>query len=208
MSTSTSISTSTGVQWTETQHVSLTLWDIENEFQQAQKAYEQWQARNRYAHPLWTRFGIRNKDLTLKRALNLGRQVQTLMENGKQRFGARFEQGDCKWHRRHEWLMLIVCQRNATSFSPRSFCGYNMKFGNRCMTVHFLRRPLPYPMKRSSRLSEAFAARVCWLCVSNTRVSSHRPPRPSFHRPASRSSSVHLPTSFGMTGKTQVPAPP
>lgn len=98
MSTSTSISTSTGVQWTETQHVSLTLWDIENEFQQAQKAYEQWQARNRYAHPLWTRFGIRNKDLTLKRALNLGRQVQTLMENGKQRFGARFEQGDSKCH--------------------------------------------------------------------------------------------------------------
>lgn len=96
MSTSTSVSTSTGLQWAEVQHTSLTLWDIDSEFQQAQKAYEQWQARNRYTHPVWTRLGIRNKGTALRRALHLGRQIQTLMENGKERFGARFEQGDCK----------------------------------------------------------------------------------------------------------------
>jgi hypothetical protein len=40
--------------------------------------------------------GIRNQDDTLGRTLSLGRQVQRLMESGKELFGVRFEQGDCK----------------------------------------------------------------------------------------------------------------
>lgn len=90
--------TSNGVQWGESQHTSLTLWDIDREFQQAHKAYEQWEARHRRTRPVWTCFGIRTKEDAVDRALRLGRQVQRLMENGKQRFGARFEQGDSRCH--------------------------------------------------------------------------------------------------------------
>ncbi|KAF2848768.1 hypothetical protein T440DRAFT_146429 [Plenodomus tracheiphilus IPT5] len=92
------MSTSEGFQWGESQHTSLTLWDIDREFQQAHKAYEQWLARHRRTRPVWTCFGFRTQEDAVERALNLGRQVQRLMENGKKRFGARFEQGDSRCH--------------------------------------------------------------------------------------------------------------
>ncbi|KAI8934753.1 hypothetical protein NX059_008441 [Plenodomus lindquistii] len=92
------MSASKGVQWGESQHTSLTLWDIDREFQQAHKAYEQWQARYQRTRPVWTCFGIRTKEDAVERALKLGRPVQRLMEKGKERFGARFEQGDSRCH--------------------------------------------------------------------------------------------------------------
>lgn len=95
------------VQWLETQHTSLTLWDIDREFQNAQEAYEQWQARHRRRRHGWTCFGLKNQDDAVERALRLGRQVQKLMDSGKEMFGARFEQGDCKW--KHDLWVAPQC---------------------------------------------------------------------------------------------------
>lgn len=83
------------VFWEETQHTSLTLWDIDREFQNAHDAYEQWQARNRRFRPVWVCLGLKNQDDALGKALRLGRRVQRLMETGKKLWGTRFEQGDC-----------------------------------------------------------------------------------------------------------------
>ncbi|KAF1852087.1 uncharacterized protein K460DRAFT_299829 [Cucurbitaria berberidis CBS 394.84] len=86
------------VQWEKSQHTSFTLWDIDREFQNAYEAYEQWQAKHRRSRPLWACFGVKSQDDALGKALSLGRQVQRLMETGKQLFGRRFEQGDSKCH--------------------------------------------------------------------------------------------------------------
>lgn len=90
------MSTSKTVQWGESQHASLTLWDIDREFQQAHGAYKQWQARHLRTRPAWNCFGLQTKQDAVERALHLGRQVPKLMEKGKAKFGARFEQGDSK----------------------------------------------------------------------------------------------------------------
>ncbi|CAO2650943.1 Nn.00g092400.m01.CDS01 [Neocucurbitaria sp. VM-36] len=86
------------VHWEKSPHTSFTLWDIDREFQNAHDAYEQWQAKNRRRRPLWACFGVKSQDDTLSKALRLGRQVQRLMETGKELFGSRFEQGDSKCH--------------------------------------------------------------------------------------------------------------
>lgn len=86
------------VHWEKSQHTSFTLWDIDREFQNAYEAYEQWQARHQRRRPLWACFATKNQDDALGKALSLGRQVQRLMENGKELFGTRFEQGDSKCH--------------------------------------------------------------------------------------------------------------
>lgn len=82
--------------WEKTQHTSLLLWDLDREFQNSCEAYEQWQARNRRKRSMWICLGLKNQDDTLGRALSLGRQVERLMESGKELYGVRFEQGDCK----------------------------------------------------------------------------------------------------------------
>ncbi|KAL6710722.1 hypothetical protein ACN47E_007779 [Coniothyrium glycines] len=84
--------------WEESQHTSLTLWDIEREFLNAHKAYEQWQARHRRGRALWACLGLKSQHDALGKALRLGRQVQRLMKTGKELFGARFEQGDSSCH--------------------------------------------------------------------------------------------------------------
>lgn len=82
--------------WDKPQHTSLTLWDIDREFQDAYEAYGQWQARHRSKRTVWACFGTKNRDDTVGKALCLGRSVQRLMATGKERFGSRFEEGDCK----------------------------------------------------------------------------------------------------------------
>jgi len=84
------------VTWEKAQHTSFLLWDLDREFQNSYDAYEQWQARNRCKRSIWMCLGMRNHDGALGKALSLGRQVQRLMETGKQQFGTRFEQGDSK----------------------------------------------------------------------------------------------------------------
>ncbi|KAF1828698.1 hypothetical protein BDW02DRAFT_210061 [Decorospora gaudefroyi] len=86
------------LSWDKSLHTSLTLWDIDREFQDAYEAYEQWQARHRRTRSKWVCFGTKNRDDIVGKALSLGRQVQRVMEQGKEMFGARFEEGDSKCH--------------------------------------------------------------------------------------------------------------
>jgi hypothetical protein len=80
--------------WDKPQHTFLTLWDIDREFQNAHEAYEQWQARQRRKRSAWACLGVKHQDDALGKTLSLGRQVQRVMETGKEVFGTRFEQGD------------------------------------------------------------------------------------------------------------------
>jgi hypothetical protein len=83
--------------WEKPQHQTyLILWDIDREFQDAYEAYGQWQARHRRTRSVWACFGTKNRDDAVGKALSLGRQVQRVMETGKEMFGSRFEEGDCK----------------------------------------------------------------------------------------------------------------
>ncbi|KAL6153335.1 hypothetical protein ACJQWK_11632 [Exserohilum turcicum] len=84
------------MSWEKTQHTALTLWDIDRVFQDAHEAYEQWQARHRHTRSKWICFGGKNRDDAVGRALSLGRQIQRIMESGKEAFGERFEEGDQK----------------------------------------------------------------------------------------------------------------
>ncbi|KAF1941967.1 hypothetical protein EJ02DRAFT_185597 [Clathrospora elynae] len=85
------------IPWDKPQHTSLLLWDIDREFQDAYDAYGQWEARHRRRRPVWACFS-KSRDDAVGKALSLGRQVQRLMEAGKETFGTRFEEGDSKCH--------------------------------------------------------------------------------------------------------------
>ena len=85
------------VHWENSPHTSFTLWDIDREFQNAYDAYEEYKARQSRRRAVWTCLRTKNQDDALAKALSLGRQVQRLMEAGKDLFGAPFEQGDCKY---------------------------------------------------------------------------------------------------------------
>jgi hypothetical protein len=76
------------------QHSFLTLWDIDREFENSHEAYEQWQARQRRKRSAWACLGVKHHDDALGKALSLGRDVQRVMETGKELFGTRFERGD------------------------------------------------------------------------------------------------------------------
>lgn len=82
--------------WEKGHYLSLTLWDIEREFEKSHDAYEQWQTRNRRKRSRWECFGPRSLDDELGKTLRLGRQVRDLLEKGIEAFGSRFEQGDCE----------------------------------------------------------------------------------------------------------------
>ncbi|EUC38887.1 hypothetical protein COCVIDRAFT_89939 [Bipolaris victoriae FI3] len=90
------MSTTIAMSPEKSQHTSLTLWDIDRVFQDAHEAYEQWQARHRRSRSKWVCFGTKNRDDAMGKALSLGRQVQRIMEAGKEAFGVRFEEGDQK----------------------------------------------------------------------------------------------------------------
>lgn len=86
------------VTWNKSQHTSFLLWDIDREFQNAYELYDQLQAKCSHKRPSWARLIVKTQDDVLAKALNLGRDVRNLMETGKKRFGARFEQGDCMYN--------------------------------------------------------------------------------------------------------------
>ncbi|KAF2190881.1 hypothetical protein K469DRAFT_394972 [Zopfia rhizophila CBS 207.26] len=75
-------------------YTSLTLWDIDCEFQKSYDAYEQWLSKNRRKRTRWECFASKNHDDELGKALTLGRSVQNIIECGQDTFGSRFERGD------------------------------------------------------------------------------------------------------------------
>lgn len=82
--------------WNKSRHTSFLLWDIDHEFQNAYELYDQLPLETRRKRSVWARFTVKSQDDVLAKALNLGREVRTLMETGTKRFGARFEEGDCR----------------------------------------------------------------------------------------------------------------
>lgn len=86
--------------WEKAHYLSLTLWDIEREFQKSYEAYEQWRTKTRRKKSSnWMYFKSRKLEDKLAKMLRLGRQVRALLEKGIEEFGARFEQGDCELRR-------------------------------------------------------------------------------------------------------------
>lgn len=83
------------ITWNKSQHTSFLLWIINREFRNAYELYEQLQAKSGHKHSAWSRLAVKSQDDMLARSLNLGREVKNFMEMGKERFGARFEEGDC-----------------------------------------------------------------------------------------------------------------
>ncbi|KAH7117065.1 hypothetical protein B0J11DRAFT_108419 [Dendryphion nanum] len=84
-----------GDSWEKSHYLSLTLWDIDLQFQKAKEAYEEWQtAKKRRSRARWGCFGSKREDDELAKALRLGRRVQELMEKGTEVFGHRFDRGD------------------------------------------------------------------------------------------------------------------
>ena len=82
------------VTWNKSQHTTFLLWDIDREFQNAYELYDQIKAKSGYNRSVWSRLAVKSQDDVLAKALSLGRDVRNLMKMGKERFGARFEQGD------------------------------------------------------------------------------------------------------------------
>lgn len=94
MSTSTIFSDN---DWEKVHYLSLTLWDIDCEFQKSYQAYEKWITENRRKWTIWSCFGNGKLDDELAKVLSLGRRVRELLEKGIEAFGSKFEQGDCKF---------------------------------------------------------------------------------------------------------------
>ncbi|ORY13639.1 hypothetical protein BCR34DRAFT_480712 [Clohesyomyces aquaticus] len=91
-------------------YTSLTLWDIDREFQNSYDAYEQWLSKNRPRRRRWECFGSRNNDDELGKVLCLGRQVREIMEDGQDCFGRKFERGDSICNSTLEAQLLRVQQ--------------------------------------------------------------------------------------------------
>jgi hypothetical protein len=84
------------VAWDKPQHTFLLLWDIDCEFRDIYQIYDQLPTRVTRRRVAWMRLGMDNQDDTLRKSLSLGKEIKSLMEIGKERFGTRFEQGDCE----------------------------------------------------------------------------------------------------------------
>lgn len=82
------------VMWNKSQHTSFLLWDIEREFKNAYELYERLQVKTGAKRSAWSRLAVKAPNDGLAKALSLGREIRKFMENGKNRFGAHFEQGD------------------------------------------------------------------------------------------------------------------
>lgn len=167
------------VSWDKPQHTNLTLWDIDREFQDAHEAYEQWQARHRRTRSKWACFGTKNRDDAVGKALSLGRQVQRIMEQGKERFGARFEEGDTKCN------TILSAQLLRIQYEIRQPL-YESVFSS---------TPI-IPIDDIIMIAKS-TRRALLRCASNTHVSNHR----SYHLfclpRVSKWSSVLSQTNFG-----------
>lgn len=84
--------------WEKAHYLSLTLWDIDREFQKSNEAYEQWLVKNKRKRSI-SRFQCFREgkwDDEVGKVLCLGRQVREALERGMEKFGSKFEQGDCE----------------------------------------------------------------------------------------------------------------
>jgi hypothetical protein len=88
---------SMAVAWDKPQHTFLLLWDLDCEFQDLHHIYDQLPTKIARKRASWMRLGAASQDDMLRKSLNLGREIQVLMATGKERFGTRFEQGDCEY---------------------------------------------------------------------------------------------------------------
>jgi hypothetical protein len=88
---------SMAVAWDKPQHTFLLLWDLDCEFQDLHHIYNQLPTKIARKRASWMRLGAASQDDILRKSLNLGRDIQVLMATGKERFGTRFEQGDCEY---------------------------------------------------------------------------------------------------------------
>ncbi|KAF2866180.1 hypothetical protein BDV95DRAFT_505474 [Massariosphaeria phaeospora] len=86
--------------WEKSHYATFTLWDIDREFQNAHEAYEQYLSRDRKGRSFssWRCFGRTGQDDVLAKALSLGRNLQNLLDSGKEEFGSKFERGDSICH--------------------------------------------------------------------------------------------------------------
>ena len=83
------------ITWNKLRHTSALLWDIDREFWNAYELYEQLPAKQISQRSSWVCLAVKSQDDMLAKTLNLGREVNSLMEAGVKRFGSRFEDGDC-----------------------------------------------------------------------------------------------------------------
>ena len=90
------MSTLSSESWEKAHYLSLTLWDIDREFQKSYEAYEQWLGLSQRKRRIWDCIGSGKLDTELGKALRLGRSVQIALEDGIEIFGSSFEQGDCE----------------------------------------------------------------------------------------------------------------
>ena len=83
--------------WEKDNWTTFTIWDIDRAFQESLEAYMQIKQRSRRKRTLLQAcFGITSEDDELARSLSLGRQVQEIMELGRDTIGSKFEKGDCR----------------------------------------------------------------------------------------------------------------
>jgi hypothetical protein len=80
---------SMAVAWDKPQHTFLLLWDLDCEFQDLHHIYDQLPTKIARKRASWMRLGAASQDDMLRKSL--------LMATGKERFGTRFEQGDCEY---------------------------------------------------------------------------------------------------------------
>jgi hypothetical protein len=88
---------SMAVAWDKPRHTFLLLWDLDCEFQDLYHIYDRFPAKMARRRASWMRLGGASLDDTLRKSLDLGRDIKGLMATGKERFGTRFEQGDCEY---------------------------------------------------------------------------------------------------------------
>jgi hypothetical protein len=117
--------------WEKAHYLTLTLWDIEREFQKSFEAYEQWRHLNKPKRWTWDCLNTGQVNDELGKALRLGRHIRELLEKGIEVFGSDFEQGDCKFTAYPLPLYTSITkaelQQDATPPYQHSFSVYSMK---------------------------------------------------------------------------------
>lgn len=83
------------ITWNKSRHTSALLWDIDRGFRNAYELYEQIPTNQYSKRSSWVCLAVSSQDDMLAKNLNLGREVNSLMEAGVKRFGSRFEDSDC-----------------------------------------------------------------------------------------------------------------
>lgn len=115
-----STSTLSAESWEKAHYLSLTLWDIDREFQKSHEAYQQWLSKNRPKKSKWRRFRSAKFSDSVGKVLGLGRQIREALENGIEAFGSKFEQGDSKPAPTEAWRWALTFDSNKQYHSLRT----------------------------------------------------------------------------------------